>query len=364
MRIYLDNIVFSLQKAGGISVYWYELARRLHDHADLHFVDSQKTGDNLFGRQLTLNGNRLYKDLPLPLVVNRYLPTTARLQPRSIFHSSYYRVALQPKVANIVTVHDFTYEFFRAGLPRLAHRLQKWFALVCADGIICDSENTRADMLKFYPSLRLKRQTVIHLGANSTFRPLTKKIDQPLTSMASGKPSLVLFIGDRRYDYKNFKLAVIAVGLLKNYHLAIVGGHPLSPDEQRLVESHIGERYEIHSAPNVASLNQLYNRAFCLLYPSLYEGFGLPVLEALRCGCPVVTTNRSSIPEVVGNAGLVLNEVTPTSLANAVKLLEDPPVREKLIISGFKQASRFSWQRCASETLKFYRHVYDDLFLR
>ena len=80
MRIYLDNIVFSLQKAGGISVYWYELARRLHGQADLHFIDSQKTGDNLFGRQLNLNGNRLYKDLPLPLAVNRYLPTTARLQ--------------------------------------------------------------------------------------------------------------------------------------------------------------------------------------------------------------------------------------------------------------------------------------------
>ena len=176
--------------------------------------------------------------------------------------------------------------------------------------------------------------------------------------------SFVLFIGDRRHDYKNFKLAVIAVGLLKNYHWqSSVATHCRLMNSDWLT-GHIGQRYEIHSAPNVAALNELYNRAFCLLYPSLYEGFGLPVLEALCCGCPVVTTNRSSIPEVVENAGIVLKEVTPTSLADAVKLLEDPSVREKLIISGFKQASRFSWRRCASETLKFYHHVYDDCFLR
>jgi mannosyltransferase len=313
---------------------------------------------------MTLNGNRLYKDVGLPLAANRYLPTTARLQPRSLFHSSYYRVALQPKVANIVTVHDFTYEFFRSGLPRLVHRLQKWVALTCADGIICNSENTRADMLRFYPSLKGKRQTVIHLGANGAFRPLTKTTDPASTSQPSENPSLLLFIGDRRYDYKNFKLAVLAVGLLKDYHLAIVGGHPLSSDEQRMIDQHLGQRYEIHPAPSVTALNELYNRAFCLLYPSLYEGFGLPVLEALCCGCPVVTTNRSSIPEVVGKAGVVLDEVTPASLAEAVKRLEDPSVRGKYIISGFKRARRFSWQRCAGETLKFYRRVYDDLFLR
>ena len=156
----------------------------------------------------------------------------------------------------------------------------------------------------------------------------------------------------------------MAVGLLKNYRLAIVGGHLLSPDKQRFVEGHVGKRYEIYCAPTTEFLNELYNGAFCLLYPSLYEGFGLPVLEALSSGCPVVTTNRSSIPEVIGNSGLILNEVTPASLANAVKCLENPGVREKYIVSGFKQASRFSWHRCACETLKFYQQVHDDCFLR
>ncbi|MDX2439149.1 MAG: glycosyltransferase family 1 protein [Desulfobacterales bacterium] len=364
MRIYLDNIVFSLQKAGGISVYWYELARRLQDQADVYFIDSKNTVENLFGCQLNVSRERLYSDLPIPLAVNRYLPTTVRLPRQSLFHSSYYRVAWQPMVANVVTVHDFTYEFFRAGLPRLVNRLQKWFALVRADGIICDSENTRKDMLTFYPALRHKRQTVIHLGADSAFRPHKKKAAVQLHPEKYRHQPFVLFIGDRRPNYKNFKVAVMAVGLLKNYRLAIVGGNLLSPDEQRFVESHVGKRYEIYCAPNTEFLNDLYNGAFCLLYPSLYEGFGLPVLEALRSGCPVVTTNRSSIPEVIGNSGLVLNEVTPASLANAVKGLENPEVREKYIFSGFKQASRFSWHLCASETLKFYQQVHDDCFLR
>ncbi len=76
MRVYLDNIVFSLQKAGGISVYWYELARRLQDQADVYFIDSKNTVENLFGCQLNVSRERLYNDLPIPLAVNRYLPTT------------------------------------------------------------------------------------------------------------------------------------------------------------------------------------------------------------------------------------------------------------------------------------------------
>ncbi len=100
----------------------------------------------------------------------------------------------------------------------------------------------------------------------------------------------------------------------------------------------------------------LYNLADVYLYPSLYEGFGLPVLEAMQCGCPVIASNATSIPEVAGDAAVLVNPLDTTDIAQAIhQVLSDPKLREELVYAGLQQAKKFSWERCANTMLKIIR---------
>jgi mannosyltransferase len=106
----------------------------------------------------------------------------------------------------------------------------------------------------------------------------------------------------------------------------------------------------------------LYNHAFCLLYPSSYEGFGIPLVEAMKCGCPVVTTNTSSIPEVLGGAGLMVDHIDEHAFVQKIKSLENTAFRGENIEKGYRQARRFSWDTCCQETLAFYGQTYKKKF--
>jgi len=143
MKIYLDNIIFSLQKAGGVSVVWSEiLSRFLKEKAvDLQLVEYQNS--NIFRKNLNIPLNvKLLNKKIFPLFLSRYCDVDIPQQ-EGLFHSSYYRVATSKKIKNITTVHDFTYEYYRKGLPKSIHSLQKRYAIKKSEGIICVSENTK-----------------------------------------------------------------------------------------------------------------------------------------------------------------------------------------------------------------------------
>lgn len=359
MNIYFDNIVFFLQKAGGVSAYWKELTKRfISSDLAVKVIEQSESKANVFRRELEIPDSIRLRENNFPLVLLRYLPLQMRLNRGAIFHSSYYRISRQRQdVAQIVTVYDFTYEYFTHGVRRFIHHAQKRWAIRNADGIICISENTKRDLLDIFPEVDAAKIKVIYLGAAEDFCVLQEppKALDGYSGLLQTK--YILFIGDRS-AYKNFSMAVEVLSELEDCHLVIVGGGALTESENRRLTASLGNRFTHLTGMASEKLNVLYNFAFCLLYPSSYEGFGIPVLEAMKAGCPVVTTSASSIPEVAGNAALMVKEVNRRAFIDSIKMLERKEIRLEIIRSGFEQASKFSWDKCFEETIQFYRMIH------
>lgn len=356
MRIVLDNIIFELQRAGGISIYWAELITR-HLSDKIKFFGNKNS--NIFASSLHLD----LKDEVYPnFIPRRYFPFKPKhkyaITAKYIFHSSYFRYSKDANAINVTTVHDFTYEYYSHGLRKWVHGWQKKNAVKKSAGIICVSENTKRDLLNFYPWVDATRIKVICNGVSDEFFPQenihTLLNDQ--LGFQGGRPYL-LFVGDRS-PYKNFDIFLGITDKLPEYDLVVVGGQDFSNDEKQKIFA-IKDR--IHHFRGITSqhLNLLYNAAFCLIYPSSYEGFGIPVLEAMKAGCPVVSTNLSSIPEVAGDAALLVDTVTVNSICDQVKRLENLEFRNDMISKGFKQASQFSWDKCFEETYAFYQELWE-----
>ncbi|EOU8229881.1 glycosyltransferase, partial [Escherichia coli] len=164
----------------------------------------------------------------------------------------------------------------------------------------------------------------------------------------------VLFVGARE-GYKNFVLAVKAVGKLHGLKLTIVGGGSLKKYERELLEKYLKNRYEHFTFLSNEDLNIQYNTAYALVYPSSYEGFGIPVLEAMQAGCPVICANTSSLPEVGGNAPIYIDDINEFTLKEALELVNLK--RNVMIERGLLQAQKFSWSKCVNETIKVYNEL-------
>lgn len=191
-----------------------------------------------------------------------------------------------------------------------------------------------------------KKIRVIYNGVSDSYHPLDD---------ISGEQSQdVVFVGARS-GYKNFRLAVESVAAVPNLRLQIVGGGKLSEDEITHLDGHLPNRYQWFGRLSDEELNQTYNQAYALLYPSSYEGFGIPVIEAMRAGCPVIAVNVSSIPEVAGDAAILVDKATVAAFSEA--LIKLPAMRKQLIHAGFVQAAKFSWDRCSEETLAVYNEL-------
>jgi mannosyltransferase len=352
MKVVFDNIIFSLQKSGGISVYWFELISRfLKEYTnDCTFIEAFGGTQNLFRKGFLIPADVITKDTTfLPVQLARYLPVFAPSSEPAIFHSGYYRVPFAPrsKFKQVLTVHDFTYEKFTTGLKKEIHSLQKKLAINNADIIICVSESTRQDLLVYYPQCKNKDIRVIYNGVSHDYKPLSNQLQ------TNDQRPYILFVGSRA-AYKNFNLTVDLLSGLPDYDLVLTG-NPLNSSEKALLETKLRGRYKIYPEITNQKLNSLYNSAFCLLYPSMFEGFGIPVLEAMRAGCPVIALNNSSLPEVCGSAGLLLEKPDLKSLISALNYIRLN--RSDIIKAGFKQAELFSWDKCFQEIIGVYRDL-------
>lgn len=356
MGIVFDNIIFSLQRGGGVSLHWYEILRRVcRDRCKFIAIEYPGAESNIFRKKLPLEKSLVMENWHLPIALSRYLSHPVIPGEKSLCLSSYYRVPADKSQPSVVTVHDFTYEKFRGGLPKLIHVMQKGAAIRGASGIVCVSENTKRDLLEYYPGIHEERVRVIYHGVSESYRPLGQAARAALDSRLANVP-YVLFVGGR-HSYKNFKVAVEAVSLLPDFWLVSAGGGAFSKEEQALVDKYIPNRYLLFPSVQDEVLNGLYNCAQVFLYPSAYEGFGLPLLEAMAAGCPVIAANRSSIPEVCGDSAVLLDEITPEVIAEQISGLGVSSSRDEIVARGFERVKQFSWEKCYAETLSFYKSV-------
>jgi len=354
MKIIFDNIIFNLQKTGGISVYWFELFNRVLNNKSItnSFIVENDDSNNIFRNKLNIGSENII--IPnLKRLFSRYRSIDLDMRnSKFIFHSTYYRILSKNvkknnKVKEVVTVHDFTYEHFSNGIKKWLHSFQKRKAIQAADVIICISENTKKDLLYFFPESTKKDIRIIYNGCSLDYyvNPKFRYDAQLGTSF--------LFVGSRA-EYKNFNFAVKAVSTNINFKLRIVGSN-LKKKKKKILNKFIPERWEFFNSIDNLKLNELYNSSFTLLYPSSYEGFGIPLLEAMNAGCPFIALNSSSIPEVAGDAGVLLEKLTLDDFNNAVLKIKNH--REEIILKGIKQAKKFSWQKCYEELMIVYNEL-------
>ena len=345
MKLILDNIVFSLQKVGGISVYWYEIIDRLLKTRS-HLIFFQRECDNLLLKKLPKD-IFVEKCNNTPLIFDRFFNVnTNSVKSKFIFHSSYYRITKNPNAISVTTIHDFIHEKFYTGIRKRLHVYQKKRALKYAKAIIVISENTKRDLLKYYPNLcKDKIIRVIYNGVSNDFKPI---------SGTNTFKNSFLFVGSRE-SYKNFTFSVISISKLQDFTLTIVGKN-LNNKEINFLNKYLKNRWTLFNNIDNDKLNFLYNESFALLYPSSYEGFGIPLLESMKAGCPFIALKRSSIPEVAGNAGYLMDNITFDDFYNGVLYTLDN--REELIKLGYKQSNEFNWDKCFEQTLDLYKEVF------
>lgn len=348
--IYYDNLIFSLQKAGGISTYWGELIRRLvRDGEDVVFKELTFL-DNIVRQTLTISQNQIIKENRLPRVFNRFcdVNTSSFSDKPFIFHSSYNRITRNPKAIQVTTIHDFVHEKFYGGMRRFLHSSQKRKNINHADQIIVVSKNTKMDLLDLNPNIQSSNVHVIYNGVSEDFFVLPDLKYNIVVEKSHKK--YIVFIGSREM-YKNFDFAVSVLHHLPDFDFYVIGTE-LNNREKRMLDNSLPNRWRSFKNVSNSELNKLYNGAYALLYPSSYEGFGIPLLEAMKAGTPFVALNASSIPEVAGEAGILLNRLDKDVFIDAILSIDSK--RGQLLEKGLKQAAKFSWENCYGETLALY----------
>ena len=319
-------------------------------------------------------GQRFSNSL-LRMRVSRFLayPWQARRHQRQINHIVDHGYGHLLYMINpgrtVVTVHDLIpWVHWRGEIPVASIRSRPWLNLLSfnalrrAGHLIAISENTRRDLVRLC-RCNPEKITVVYYGIASTFRPYTqdeKMAVRQKWGVAGNRTKRVLVSGSQ--FYKNQSVALKAFARLRELFLEpleiVKTGMP-NPEWTRAVKEHrLEKEAKCLGVVEHERMAEVYNSVNCLLFPSLYEGFGRPPLEAMACGTPVVASNAASLPEVIGEAGLMVNPEDEEGLAQAMHaVLTNDELRQSLIKRGLSWAQKFTWQKAAHETLKVYEKI-------
>lgn len=358
MPVLFDYQAFEMQRMGGVSRYFCELMCRIKRP----YLLSLKSSSNYYVEQYG-RGDKVYK-LPLFLhklfkkqniwVNRRYSEKMLEKSTPYLLHPTYYDpyfLKYINKNPYIVTVHDMNHElmpqYFRDALRVTAIKKE---VILGASRIIAISENTRQDILRILP-INPEKIEVIYHGASVVMN----KYDGLLLP-----EQYLLFVGERG-GYKNFDRLLLAYKQIVEYFIdlkLVCVGRPFRKYEHdRLKELGLHSRV-VQIQPNEEELSQLYRQAILFVYPSLYEGFGFPILEAYANRCPVVLSETSCFPEIAGTAGSFFNPYSVEDMAGAIyKVLADDNYRNTLVNSGAQRLRQYSWEKTIEQTEKVYDFV-------
>jgi glycosyltransferase involved in cell wall biosynthesis len=388
MRILYDHQIFYRQNYGGVSRYFCELMNQFSTYPDISFLLPLRfvQNDNL-SQFPQLNNywsgryNRLYNNnflssvqkkirfnalnFGLNFLINNQGESIRLLKKQDfdVFHPTYYEpyfLKYLQKKPYVLTVYDMIHEHFPNYFKTNDQtRVWKKQLIENAGVVIAISENTKQDIIKF-SNVDPDRIHVIYLGNpfDSTSGPAQ---NAPVPDSPVFDKPYLLFVGSRS-AYKNyiFFIESVAEMLLKDDRLQVVcaGSLPFSPQEKNLLKN-MNILHKVHHVKiNNDILQNLYRNARAFIFPSLYEGFGLPVLEAFSCGCPVVASNSSSLPEIGQDGAIYFEPDDRESIVLALeKVLLNDKYREDLIKKGYQRLKFFSWEKTANMTKKNYENL-------
>jgi len=364
----------ALRQGAGIGRYTRELVRALakldrdHDYVLFAAAGGKQPADTVWPPNFQMRSVPL-SDRALAILWHRLqLPLWVELVtgPLDIFHSPDFVLPPVRRARALVTVHDLSFirypqcadanlrAYLNQVVPRSVHR---------ADLVLADSQSTKDDLMELL-GVESDKIEVVYPGVEERFRPIE---NQALLQEARKRYNLpsrfVLGLGTLQ-PRKNFTRLIEAYSLLVTRHpslrLVIAGGKGWLYEEIFATVERLGLENKVVFPGFVADgdLPTLYNLADLFVFPSLYEGFGIPPLEALACGTPVITSDASSLPEVVGQAGLMMEATDVEALAEAMqRVLEDDALQEEMIARGLEQAKKFTWEKAAAKLLSLYEAI-------
>lgn len=361
IKVAFDCQIFNLQKFGGISRYYSVLSEQFQYMSiqsrifagchQNHYVSSL---DSSLIQGVRVDKYPRYTAKSI-INLNRLVtkPLISSWSPDLIHETYYSKKTFGPNgIPRVITVYDMIHELYPDSYGANDKTSEsKKIAIKRAEHIICISESAKKDLIDLL-SIPESKITVVHLG-----------VDNKLSSYASEQPHshrpFVLYVGSRS-GYKNFPNFIKSFAsnrlLMSEFDIMAFGGGAFSGDELLVIKKlGFGKNQVQQVGGSDEVLAQLYKSATAFVFPSMYEGFGLPPLEAMTCDCPVIASNTSSIPEVVGDAGLFFDPSDLESMSSAMETVcFSESERNRLVRLGHRRAESFNWNKCASRTLKVY----------
>lgn len=364
LHVLYDGKIYDRQKAGGINRYFEKLIDHLPDSVTPSITLTRNTRQN-FPTNSKLQRHVFDFSMPKPFrklsrsIQAIYFESVRREIQPDLMHLTYYDSLSRHEKATdgiplVLTVHDMIHERYPDLLDRRGrHAALKKNAIRRADAIICVSQKTQSDLLDLYPECE-SRSTVIHHATD--FGKVTPDKWQPTPD----RPYF-LYVGSR-VSYKNFD------GLLQAFHqivkrkpeiqLRVAGPDFRKHEEESIAVLGLENHVFNHGLVDDCRLSSMYRNSLAFIYPSLYEGFGLPLLEAMSCETPVIASNTSCIPEVVADAALLFDPGSKSDLVEAISfVIDNPGIRKQFIEDGKVRCNEFSWEKTAAQTSEVYRHT-------
>jgi len=363
VKVLYDHQCFVQQQFGGVSRYHYQLIKELNKLQNVKAELSLKYSNNFyinedkgFNIKKFFPNHKFYFKRTILDYINRF-STNKVLQngDYDIFHPTYFNPYFLKHLNNkpfILTVYDSIHEKYPEIINSIDKTLENKKVLLNKAGLILAiSNSTKNDLIQLY-NIPAEQIEVVYLAAsiNKSLASIIQKENLP--------EKYILFVGNRDF-YKNFKNFIVSIELLLKEHkdlfLICAGGNIFTNEEKKIFHSKELENKILHKEADDVTLATLYSNALAFVFPTLYEGFGIPALEAMNCDCPVVMSNTSSLPEVGGDAAIYFDPAKIDDMREKIEsVIFNKDLRNDLILKSKTQRQKFSFEKTALQTLEVY----------